>query len=293
VVDANLRSKLIENGYSRIPVYERTKQNIVGLLFLKDIVLLDVDLELKVRTVLLTFGLRNFPSVFFDVKLDEMLREFKRFKSHIAIVKLVHAKNPNSEPFSENIGIITLEDVLESVLQQEIFDEKDIDNLCRPNPAYPTKRIWFSDEPKSNKLFSKQKFTYASTVLSPSQISSSEVSSFDTSKMLDTSKHSPITSPLHDHSLTNHGGSPKNSTETDNRTFIVPSPVIGLARHFGRKKEKEEKQKETEKKRIFESEEEENQLLISVHHENVDEAILTTNEHIPSYSTFSRFVQIE
>lgn len=69
---------------------------------------------------------RNFPRVFAETTLSEMLKEFKNGHSHIAAVRRMVSQDSGSDPVYENIGIITLEDVIEEILQQEILDETDI-----------------------------------------------------------------------------------------------------------------------------------------------------------------------
>jgi metal transporter CNNM len=64
--------------------------------------------------------------VFADTKLSEMLNEFKKGQSHIAVVQRVNNEDPNIDPFYESIGIVTLEDVIEEILQDEIVDETDV-----------------------------------------------------------------------------------------------------------------------------------------------------------------------
>ena len=127
-IDDILSRELIQNmlneGYSRVPVYEGSREKITGLLFVKDLALLNPDENLSVRKVLPTFG-RNFPRVFADTPLSEMLTEFKNGQSHIAVVRRINDTG-DGDPTYENIGIITLEDVIEEILQDEIIDETDV-----------------------------------------------------------------------------------------------------------------------------------------------------------------------
>lgn len=113
-----------QQGYSRVPVYSGSKQDIVGLLFVKDLALLSPNANLTVKDVLPSLG-RKLPRVFDDVRLDEMLHEFKRGQSHLALVRRVNSDGPG-DPFYENLGICTLEDVVEEILQDEIIDETDV-----------------------------------------------------------------------------------------------------------------------------------------------------------------------
>lgn len=124
VLSRDLIQKMLNEGYSRVPVYEGSREKITGLLFVKDLALLNPDENLSVRKVLPTFG-RNFPRVFADTPLSEMLTEFKNGQSHIAVVRRIDDTG-DGDPTYENIGIITLEDVIEEILQDEIIDETDV-----------------------------------------------------------------------------------------------------------------------------------------------------------------------
>jgi metal transporter CNNM len=58
-----------------------------------------------------------------------MLKEFKNGKSHIAAVRRQVSQGSDRDTVYENIGIITLEDVIEEILQEEILDETDTGNV--------------------------------------------------------------------------------------------------------------------------------------------------------------------
>jgi metal transporter CNNM len=62
--------------------------------------------------------------VFPDTKLSEVLEVFKTGKSHMAIVRDVNNEG-GGDPFYYNTGIITLEDIIETILQADIQDETE------------------------------------------------------------------------------------------------------------------------------------------------------------------------
>lgn len=117
-------SAILEKGYSRIPVYESYRDRVTGLLFVKDLALLNPEDNLPVRKILQVYG-RNLPRIHADTSLAEVLAEFKRGQSHIAVVRRVNNEG-EGDPTYENIGIVTLEDVIEEILQDEIIDETDV-----------------------------------------------------------------------------------------------------------------------------------------------------------------------
>eukprot|EP00818_Percolomonas_sp_WS_P003268 CAMPEP_0117449788 /NCGR_PEP_ID=MMETSP0759-20121206/8124_1 /TAXON_ID=63605 /ORGANISM="Percolomonas cosmopolitus, Strain WS" /LENGTH=794 /DNA_ID=CAMNT_0005242271 /DNA_START=145 /DNA_END=2529 /DNA_ORIENTATION=- len=112
-----------QSGHSRIPVYEGSMDNVVGVLFCKDLILLNPDEGIPLRTVLTFYG-REALRVFEDTHLNTMLSMFKTGRSHLAIVQhIVHPEE--GDPFYKTVGLVTLEDVVEEILQTEIVDETD------------------------------------------------------------------------------------------------------------------------------------------------------------------------
>lgn len=98
-------------GYTRIPVYEDKKRNIVGVLHVKDLITIHPQTSLsevyREKSILMTTT---------DETLDDLLNMFTQEKKHMAYVL-------NSQ--NEFIGLITLEDIVEEILMTEIEDEDD------------------------------------------------------------------------------------------------------------------------------------------------------------------------
>jgi gliding motility-associated protein GldE len=118
VVDLDFRSPfpeviqcIIENNYSRIPVYQGSIDNVRGILYIKDL--------LPHLGKPATFRWQSLirPPYFVPEtkKIDDLLREFQANKVHIAIVV---------DEFGGTSGIVTLEDILEEIVG-EINDEYD------------------------------------------------------------------------------------------------------------------------------------------------------------------------
>ncbi|KAJ7305238.1 hypothetical protein JRQ81_011150 [Phrynocephalus forsythii] len=131
VLDFNTMSEIMESGYTRIPVYEEERSNIVDILYVKDLAFVDPDDCTTLKTITKFY---NHPVhfVFHDTKLDAMLEEFKKGKSHLAIVQKVNNEG-EGDPFYEVLGLVTLEDVIEEIIKSEILDESDMytDNRSR------------------------------------------------------------------------------------------------------------------------------------------------------------------
>ena len=105
--------KVINKGFSRVPVYENTMDKIVGVLYVKDL-LPYLDREDFNWNELL----RDPLYVPENKKLDDLLNEFKSKKIHMAIVV---------DEYGGTSGLITLEDVMEEIFG-ELNDEFDQDD---------------------------------------------------------------------------------------------------------------------------------------------------------------------
>ncbi|NWY99986.1 CNNM4 protein, partial [Loxia curvirostra] len=123
ILDFNTMSEIMESGYTRIPVYEDERSNIMDILYVKDLAFVDPDDCTPLKTITKFY---NHPVhvVFHDTKLDAMLEEFKKGKSHLAIVQKVNNEG-EGDPFYEVLGLVTLEDVIEEIIKSEILDESD------------------------------------------------------------------------------------------------------------------------------------------------------------------------
>uniref|UniRef100_A0AAV2LPG2 Metal transporter n=1 Tax=Knipowitschia caucasica TaxID=637954 RepID=A0AAV2LPG2_KNICA len=124
LLDFSTMSDIMQSGYTRIPVYENALSNIVDILFVKDLAFVDPDDCTPLKTIT-QFYKHPLHCVFHDTKLDAMLEEFKKGKSHLAIVQRVNNEG-EGDPFYEVMGIVTLEDVIEEIIKSEILDETDL-----------------------------------------------------------------------------------------------------------------------------------------------------------------------
>jgi CBS domain containing-hemolysin-like protein len=110
IIGPILLNELNETGYSRYPVYEHSQDNIVGMLYLHDLI------EAKHGGTVREEMRRRVYYVHEDESLYQVLHAFIRTKHHLFIV---------INGFEEFIGIVTIEDVLEQAIGRKIEDEFD------------------------------------------------------------------------------------------------------------------------------------------------------------------------
>eukprot|EP00051_Salpingoeca_urceolata_P030714 m.9420 g.9420 ORF g.9420 m.9420 type:complete len:769 (-) comp3508_c0_seq2:283-2589(-) len=130
VLDFKTMSRIMESGHSRIPVYENDRENITGVLHVKDLAFIDPDDRTPLKTVVKYYNHR-IEEVYNDAKLDKMLDFFRQGKTHICFV--IAITTGDGDPYREVVGIVTLEDVIEEIIQAEIIDETDriVDNRTK------------------------------------------------------------------------------------------------------------------------------------------------------------------
>jgi CBS domain containing-hemolysin-like protein len=105
-----LMEELHKSGHSRFPVYDGKKDNIVGILYLRDLIM--NKKQGSVRSVMKP----HLTYVHEDFTLYQTLQAFIRTKQHLFLVV---------NEFEEFVGIITIEDVLEQIVGKLIMDEFD------------------------------------------------------------------------------------------------------------------------------------------------------------------------
>ena len=111
---AEIYPKIVEKGYSRIPVFKDNIDNVVGVLFVKDLIPYIHTANFDWKTLI-----REPFFVPENKKLDNLLKDFQTMKSHLAIVV---------DEYGGTSGLVSLEDVIEEIVG-DISDEFDDENL--------------------------------------------------------------------------------------------------------------------------------------------------------------------
>ncbi|WP_396140591.1 gliding motility-associated protein GldE [Flavobacterium sp.] len=111
---AEIYEKIVDKGYSRIPVYRESIDHIEGVLFVKDLIPHINKKEFDwIKLIREPFFVPE------NKKLDDLLKEFQSKKSHLAIVV---------DEYGGTSGLVSLEDIIEEIVG-DISDEFDDENL--------------------------------------------------------------------------------------------------------------------------------------------------------------------
>ncbi|CAK8992920.1 unnamed protein product [Durusdinium trenchii] len=141
VINPGLCSAVASAGYSRIPVIDRDPLNpkkqfaVVGLIHVKDLLLLEIDHEVPLKALLPLIGRQVF-IVDDDAPLPELLEEFRRGASQLAVVRGI-INDEDCDPYFRHVGILTLQDLLNTIVQEDVHevDADDVDSEVSSEPS--------------------------------------------------------------------------------------------------------------------------------------------------------------
>ena len=129
-MDRATMNLVLEKGHSRVPVCKDSKNCFLGLLLIKNLIKIDPDDNLSMLQVFDEYR-QPLYKISENTELYSVLNLFQLGKSHMFAVTANQgalARNVELTPLSPSdlvIGIITLEDVIEELIQEEIIDETD------------------------------------------------------------------------------------------------------------------------------------------------------------------------
>ena len=118
MVEANLPLKdavpqMIENGFSRYPIYEKARDNIIGMALMRDVLIKLVEGNGEEK---LSSFVKPIPFVTQHKIINDLFKQLQDKQTHMAIVVNDHG---------EVVGLVTVEDLLEELVG-EIIDESDV-----------------------------------------------------------------------------------------------------------------------------------------------------------------------
>ncbi len=106
----DLIQKSIKTGFSRFPAYRKDLNDIVGMVHVKDSLIIE-DISLPIKNIM-----RKILRIDSSMKADDVLREMKRNKTHLALLQDREGKT---------LGLVSMEDLIEEIFG-EISDEHDM-----------------------------------------------------------------------------------------------------------------------------------------------------------------------
>ena len=106
----DLIQKSIKTGFSRFPAYKKDLNDIVGMVHVKDSLIIE-DISLPIKNIM-----RKILRIDSSMKADDVLREMKRNKTHLALLQ---------DRDGKTLGLVSMEDLIEEIFG-EISDEHDV-----------------------------------------------------------------------------------------------------------------------------------------------------------------------
>jgi len=142
VLDEKTIDEILDAGYSRIPIHQTGKpNNFVGMLLVKILITYDPEDGKKVRD----FALATLPETRPETSCLDIINFFQEGKSHMVLISEFPGEDHGA------LGVVTLEDVIEELIGEEIIDESDVyidvhKAIRRSHPA-PKARVHRKENP--------------------------------------------------------------------------------------------------------------------------------------------------
>lgn len=125
--DKSTLQDILNKGYSRLPLYDQSKHNVRGFLLVKKLIVISPDGGNKAENYI-----QQMVVVGQDIGMLDLLNKFQERRIHMALVtdspEVVDKAWQENTPIPPDVhmaGIITLEDIIERLIQEEIEDEHD------------------------------------------------------------------------------------------------------------------------------------------------------------------------
>ncbi|KAI0799284.1 hypothetical protein GGR55DRAFT_670222 [Xylaria sp. FL0064] len=117
VLDEKTIDQILDAGYSRIPIYQSgNPTNFIGMLLVKILITYDPEDGKRVRD----FALATLPETRPETSCLDIINFFQEGKSHMVLISEFPGEDHGA------LGVVTLEDVIEELIGEEIIDESDV-----------------------------------------------------------------------------------------------------------------------------------------------------------------------
>lgn len=117
ILDERMMDTILSQGYSRIPIYmPDNPRNFIGMLLVKILITYDPEDAKRVRD----FALATLPETAPNTSCLDIINFFQEGKSHMVLVSDYPGQDKGA------LGVVTLEDVIEELIGEEIIDESDV-----------------------------------------------------------------------------------------------------------------------------------------------------------------------
>lgn len=117
ILDERMMDIILSQGYSRIPIYAPdNNRNFIGMLLVKILITYDPEDAMRVRD----FSLATLPETAPHTSCLDIINFFQEGKSHMVLVSDFPGQDRGA------MGVVTLEDVIEELIGEEIIDESDV-----------------------------------------------------------------------------------------------------------------------------------------------------------------------
>lgn len=151
ILDERMMDTILSQGYSRIPIYApENPRNFIGMLLVKILITYDPEDCKRVRD----FALATLPETAPHTSCLDIINFFQEGKSHMVLVSDYPGQDKGA------LGVVTLEDVIEELIGEEIIDESDVfvdvhKAIRRMAPAPKTRfnsRQWLSTDKNGDQV---------------------------------------------------------------------------------------------------------------------------------------------
>jgi len=159
-LDHHMLREIYSKGFSRIPIYDGSKDNIVGVLMARDLILINPEKSLITLKQMSSIIVRDVIAVNEKDKLEPLLGYFKKGMTHIGIVTTT-VEDDVKDAYRKVAGIVTLEDIIEEIIAEDIEDEYEPFDEKNARRQVKQKLVMLFTEHQAGKVLSEEEYRAA------------------------------------------------------------------------------------------------------------------------------------